>query len=345
MSYAVLQRVALPLIVFIAVSAVGLLLRAWVLRLLHRWSRKTQPATADIVLDAVRIPSFLWIAAIGLYFAVGTSDLPKDDIGYTFKILHILLILSLTIVAANLASRLTVYSIRMAEIPLQATGLTQGVIKVVVITIGVLILLETLGISITPILTALGVGGLAVALALQDTLGNLFAGVHILMERSVRVGDFVKLETGQEGCVADIGWRTTRVQLQPNTMVIIPNSKLAQSVVTNYDLPEKRMAIQIPVGVSYAADPDRVERILIEETTRAAKEVPGLLADPPPVVRLIPGFGDSSLDFTLVCHVEGYEAQNLVLHELRKRIFNRFKQEGIEIPFPTRTVYMKRDEP
>ena len=344
MSYAVLQRVALPLIVFIAGSAVGLLLRAWALRLLHRWSRKTQPATADIVLDAVRIPSFLWIAAIGLYFAVGTSDLPKDDIGYTFKILHILLILSLTIVAANLASRLTVYSIRKAEIPLQATGLTQGVIKVVVITIGVLILLETLGISITPILTALGVGGLAVALALQDTLGNLFAGVHILMERSIRIGDFVKLETGQEGCVADIGWRTTRVQLQPNTMVIIPNSKLAQSVVTNYDLPEKRMAIQIPVRVGHAADPDRVERVLIEEMARAAKEVPGLLSDPPPVVQFIPGCGDYSLDFTLVCQVQQYEAQAPVQHELRKRIFKRFKKEGIEIPFPTRTVYTKRDE-
>jgi len=344
MSYDVLKHVALPLIVFVGVVGVGLLLRAWGLKILARWSRKSPTAMADIVLHAVRWPSLLWLAAIGLYFAIGTSELPKDDIGYAFKLLHVLLILSLTFVAANLASRLTVYSIRKAEIPLQATGLTQGVIKVVVVTIGVLILLETLGISITPILTALGVGGLAVALALQDTLGNLFAGVHILVEKSIRVGDFVKLETGQEGCVADIGWRTTRVQLQPNTMVIIPNSKLAQSVVTNYDLPEKQMAIQIPIGVSYSADPDRVERVLIEETTRAANEVPGLLADPAPVVRLIPGFGNSSLDFTLTCNVERYEAQNLVLHELRKRIFKRFQQEGIEIPFPTRTVYMKPEE-
>jgi len=344
MSYNVLKHVALPLIVFIGVMAAGLLLRAWGLNILARWSRKSPTATADIILHAVRWPSLLWLAAIGLYFAIGTSELPKDDIGYAFKLLHVLLILSLTFVAANLASRLTVYSIRKAEIPLQATGLTQGVIKVAVITIGVLILLETLGISITPILTALGVGGLAVALALQDTLGNLFAGVHILMEKSVRVGDFIRLETGQEGCVADIGWRTTRVRMAPNNVVIIPNSKLAQSVVTNYDLPGKQMAVQLPIRVSYASDPERVERVLIDEATRAVKEVRGMLRDPGPTVQFIPGFGDSSLDFTLTCQVEQYESQGPVMHELRKRIFKRFQQEGIEIPFPTRTVYMKPDE-
>lgn len=345
MSYAVLQRAALPLIIFVAASAVGLLLRGWALRLLHRWSRKARPATADIILQGVRIPSFLWIAAIGLYLAVGASELPREDIGYAFTLLHVLLILSLTVVAANLASRLTVYSIRKAEIPIQATGLTQVVIKIFVITTGVLILLGTLGISITPLLTALGVGGLAVALALQDTLGNLFAGVHILMEKSVRVGDFVKLETGQEGYVVDIGWRSTRLRMLPNNLVIIPNAKLAQSVVTNFYLPQQPMSLQIPVSVSYASDPEQVERVLVEEATACAKEIKGMLSDPAPFVRFIPGFGQSSLDFTLICQVKEFTDQYLAQHELRKRIFKRFKLEGIEIPFPIRTIYMKRDEP
>jgi small-conductance mechanosensitive channel len=200
-----------------------------------------------------------------------------------------------------------------------------------------------LGISITPLITALGVGGLAVALALQDTLANLFAGIHILVEKSIRVGDFIRLETGQEGYVQDITWRTTRVRMLPNNIVVIPNSKLSQSVVTNYYLPEKRMSVLIPVGVSYQSDPDQVERILVEEAAKAVGEVPGLLGDPAPFVRFIPGFGESSLDFTLVCQVAEFTDQYPAQHELRKRIFRRFRHEGIEIPFPQRVVHVREE--
>lgn len=164
------------------------------------------------------------------------------------------------------------------------------------------------------------------------------------MEKSVRIGDFVKLESGQEGYVADIGWRTTRVRMLPNNIVIIPNAKLAQSVVTNYYLPEQRMSLLIPISVSYNADPDEVEKILVEEATKGAQDISGLLSDPAPFVRFIPGFGDFSLDFTLICQVKEFTDQYLAQHELRKRILRRFKQEGIEIPFPIRTIYLKSDE-
>jgi small-conductance mechanosensitive channel len=133
--------------------------------------------------------------------------------------------------------------------------------------------------------------------------------------------------------------------MRPNNMVIIPNNKLAQSIVTNYSLPEKQMALLIPVSVSYDSDPDRVEKVLVEEVIEGAKEIPGLLAYPEPLVRLIPGLGESSLDFTLVCHIKGYEDQPLVQHELTKRILKRFRKEGIEIPFPIRTVYLKSEKP
>jgi len=183
-----------------------------------------------------------------------------------------------------------------------------------------------------------------VVLALQDTLSNLFAGVHILMEKPLRVGDYVKLESGQEGYVTDVGWRTTRIRMLPNNMIIVPNAKLAQSIVTNYYLPEQRMALLVPISVSYDSDPEHVERILVEEVSRAAGEVPGLLADPAPFVRFIPGFGDSSLDFTLICQVREFVDQYLAQHELRKRIFRRFRQEGIEIPFPQRVVHVRDGE-
>lgn len=127
-------------------------------------------------------------------------------------------------------------------------------------------------------------------------------------------------------------------------MVIVPNSKLSQSIVTNYHLPEPRTSFQLRVSVSYNADPEVVERVLLEEAAQAVKEVPGLLSQPEPAVRFLPGFGASSLDFSVNFHVRDFLDQYLVQHELNKRIFKRFKREGIEIPFPTRTVYVKKEQ-
>ena len=342
MSYAEIDHIALSGLIFVGATSAALLLRWWGLRTIEQWSRRTETRLDDFVLEAVRLPSVFWAIAAGLYAAVGVSNLPEKSVSFTFNALHILVALTVMFILANLLPRFFIYSARKAEIPIPASGLSQVVIKGVVIATGVLILLGTLGISITPLLTALGVGGLAVALALQDTLGNLFAGVHILMEKSIRIGDFVRLESGQEGYVADIGWRTTRVRLLPNNMVIIPNSKLAQSIVTNYCLPETRMSLLIPISVSYDSDPEKVEKILIEEAVMGAKEIPGMLSDPAPFVRFIPGFGDSSLDFTLICQVKEFVDQYLAQHEMRKRIFKRFRNEGIRIPYPARTVYLKR---
>jgi small-conductance mechanosensitive channel len=253
-------------------------------------------------------------------------------------------ILSVTLVLATVLSRLTVRYAERARLEIPVTGLSQAVVRWIVLVVGFIVLLNSLGIPVAPLLTALGVGGLAVALALQDTLSNLFAGIHILIEKPIRIGDYIKLHTGEEGYVQDISWRTTRIRMLPNNLVIIPNSTLARSIITNYYLPEKRMALLIPVSVSYDSDPEVVERILVEETLRAAGEVQGLLVDPPPFVRFIPGFGDFSLNFTLICQVEEFVDQYLVQHELRKRIFRRFRQEGIEIPFPQRVVHLRGDQ-
>jgi small-conductance mechanosensitive channel len=188
------------------------------------------------------------------------------------------------------------------------------------------------------------VGGLAVALALQDTLSNLFAGIHIIIEKTIKVGDYIKLESGQEGLVDDISWRTTRINMRPNNMVIIPNAKLARNIVVNYNLPQKWMAATVEVGVSYSSDPEEIERVLLEIASEAVGVIPGLLADPAPYVRFMPGFGHSSLDFTAFLFVKEFTDQPTVQHEMRKRIFKRFRVEGIEIPFPQRTVHIRKED-
>ncbi|RJQ22638.1 MAG: mechanosensitive ion channel family protein [Nitrospiraceae bacterium] len=325
-----------------SVSAVILLfVRAIAFKVLHKWAAGTETKIDDTIIASFKTPSVFWCIAIGLYMGIAVSELPERYVVYLSKVINIIIVFSITIAAANLAGKIFKEYVRKTGLPIPTTGLAYGILKGTVFAIGFLIILSLMGISITPLITALGIGGLAVALALQDTLANLFAGIHVLVERSIRVGDFIKLETGQEGYVEDITWRTTRVRMLPNNMVVIPNSKLSQSIVTNYYLPEKRMALLIPISVSYSSDPERVEKILVEEAENAVGEVPGLLGDPVPFVRFIPGFGASSLDFTLICQVGEFVDQYLVQHELRKRILKRFREEGIEIPFPQRTLHLR----
>jgi small-conductance mechanosensitive channel len=341
---AILQSLLTPALIAAVSSSVLFGIRAVALRVVHRWADRTKTKLDDAVFAALRTPSIFWVVAIGIYIGVTFSDLPQKQAALVGTTIHILVILSITIAAANLSGDVFRNYVQRLDLAIPATGLADGIVKGAIYIIGFLIVLSLLGISIAPLLTALGVGGLAVALALQDTLANLFAGIHILVERSIRVGDFVRLETGQEGYVQDITWRTTRVRMLPNNMVVIPNRKLAQSVVTNYYLPDRAMAVQIPVGVSYDQDPETVERMLIEEAQKAAAEVPGMLADPAPAVRLA-GFGESSIDFVIVCTVREFSDQYPVQSEVRKRVFKRFRAGGIEIPYPQRTVHVREEKP
>jgi len=342
-----LREFIIPAAITIAVIIVMLILRGAAFKLLRRGAARTKSNIDDVMLKAVKTPSIYWSVAIGLYVGVAVSTLPLRYVNYITKGIYVLIIISITLVAANLSGRIFESYISRSKVPMPTTGLTYAIIKGVILVVGFLIVLSLLGISITPLLTALGVGGLAVALALQDSLTNFFAGLHVLLERSVRVGDFIKLESGEQGYVKDITWRTTRIRMLGNNEVIIPNSKLSQSIVTNYYLPEKSMSLLINVGVSYDSDPEHVERVLTEVAMSALGEIPGLVGAPEagdPFVRFIPGFGESSLDFTLICKVREFVDQYLVQHELRKRIFARFRAEGIEIPYPQRTVYVREDK-
>ncbi len=339
------QKIIVELLI---ATAVWLLSSAWLLwlrriglRALTRLTRTTEGKLDDLALPAFRFPSLLWCLVLGVYIGLTAGPaIPPRIEQLVNDALVIVLILSVTIAVGRfLAASLASYADRLG-LEVAVTGLTTALVKGVVYLCGALVLLNTLGISITPILTTLGVGGLAVALALQGSLANLFAGIHILVEKPIHVGDYIKLESGQEGYVVDIGWRTTRIRVLANNMVVVPNAKLAESIVTNYHLPEKRMSVLIPISVSYESDPTRIEAILVEEAIFAIGHVPGLLAEPAAFVRFIPGFGESSLDFTLIVQVNEFVDQYLVQHELRKRIFARFQKEGIEIPFPQRVVHL-----
>jgi small-conductance mechanosensitive channel len=221
-------------------------------------------------------------------------------------------------------------------------SLLAAALRIVVILTGALVIFQSLGVSVTPFVTALGIGGLAVALALQDTLANLFAGIHILASGQVRRGDYVKLDSGEEGYVDDITWRNTSIRMLANNTVIVPNTKLASSTVVNYYRPAKELSVRVPVGVSYESDLERVEQVTLEVAHEALREVPGGVADFKPWV-LFTAFADFSVNLLVVLRVREYVDQYLMIHEFVKRLHRRYAEEGIVIPFPIRTVHLKGD--
>jgi len=334
-------RLVMPLCLLVGTVIAGYLVKRLVFRALQRWGEKTSTHVHTVMIHSLKGPIIIWSLILGIYFATESLDFTDRSTRLIERTLVILTIVSLTLMAARLTGNLIRHYGTRVQGVMPVTTLTQNLAQLFVVLVGALILLRHFGVSITPILTAFGVGGLAVALALQDTLSNLFAGFYITVAGQVRLGDYIKLNTGEEGYVSDISWRSTIIRGLGNNLIIIPNSKLAQAIVTNYYLPERRMALNIPVGVSYDSDPDRVEQVLLEEAQNAAGTVSGLLAEPAPVVRLMPGFGDSTLNFTLTCQVSEFVDQFPVQHELRKRILKRFQKEGIEMPFPTRVVYVR----
>jgi small-conductance mechanosensitive channel len=210
------------------------------------------------------------------------------------------------------------------------------------VVLGVVWLLKVVfDLSLTPILTTLGVGGLAVALALQDTLSNLFAGFYVSLSGLVRIGDYIKLNSGEEGYVTDITWRCTTMRTVGYNLVVVPNSKLGQAIYTNYFLPEPRMMMSVSFGVGYDSDIDRVEAILLDAARSAVGSLPGLLGDPEPFIRFNPGPGDWALVFQVNFHVTKYSDQFFVQSEMRKLLFKRLQKEGIDIPFPTQTLRLE----
>src|ERR1019366_323232 len=309
--------------------------------LLRPWAARSKGPTAQIVVNALKGPFMIWVLILGTHLAMQSSDLHPRATLWIGRGLLALWIMSLTIIGSRLAGGLIRFHGSGIPGALPVTTLTQTLAQLAVVILGLLVLLNLWGVSITPILTALGVGGLAVALALQDTLSNLFGGVYVAVAGQVRLGGYVKLNTGEEGYVTDIGWRCTTFRALANNLVIVPNAKLAQAIVTNYYLPEKRMSASFAVTVGYECDPDAVEKVLAEVLTQAAGEVPGMLAEPAPSAAFDPGFGEAGVGVTGTLDVAEVASQFPVRTELRKRVLRRFRAEGIGIPYPSRTVYLR----
>jgi small-conductance mechanosensitive channel len=302
-----------------------------------RVARKAHRAWVACGYRALRPRLPLWgaVAAAWLAFAYWPVASPTRVVAG--RLLFVTAAASVTFAAAGFASSLLENYPSAIDRVVPTTSLTRNIAWSVVATIGLLVILNALGLSIAPMLTALGVGGLAVALALQEPLANVFAGLFVSLAGQIRVGDYVRLDGGQEGYVIDFSWRSTRLRMLANNVVIVPNAKLAQAIVVNHDLPAAELAVLVEVGVDYGSNLQHVERVTCEVGRDVMREVLGGVPEFQPFIRYHT-FADSSINFTAILRARTFVDQYLVRHEFVKRLHERFGREGIVIPFPIRTI-------
>jgi len=335
-----ITQLVLPLAFLAGGFVVGLIFEKIILTKLRKMAEKTKWEGDEILIAALRGKMLFWFIIAGIYGAILNVPVSPNTFNALKKILLIIFVASVTLVLARIAVGFVNSYTKKVKGVTPLTSIFTNITNIVVFVVGMLIILQSLGISITPMLTALGVGGLAVALALQDTLSNLFSGVHIIASGQVKPGDYVKLDSGERGYVTDIAWRNTTIRALPNNMIIVPNSKMASAIITNYCQPEKEMSVYIEVGVSYDSDLGKVENVTSEVAKEVLSEMQGGISEFEPFIRYHT-FGDFSINFTVILRTREFINQYIIKHEFIKKLHARYKKEGIDIPFPIRTVYME----
>jgi small-conductance mechanosensitive channel len=326
-------------LIILVVTLVGVLVRVVLVAWMERSAKRTQNIYDDIIVNAFRRRTIVSFFLFSVYLALPELPLKQRVIDPAQTFVFGLLIAIATMATSKILSSAVTRYASSTGTGLGGTTLIKYIIRFFVYAIGIIALFTLFEIPLAPYIAAFGVGGLAVALAFQDTLANLFAGIYITLSQQIRIGDYIELSSKEEGFVTDIGWRTTSIRTMQNNIIIIPNKKLGDAIITNYHLPETRLSIEVAVGVSYDCDPYRVEEVLLDEAARAAGVVDGVMADPPAVVRF-QQFADSSLNFKMFMSVNDFSFKFSARHEMMKRIYRRFRQEGIEIPFPIRTIHL-----
>jgi small-conductance mechanosensitive channel len=326
-------RYAYPLAAFAVALLILLIARSLLTKWLYANSRG-EGAMGYIAIETLRFPSILWCVAAAVQFGLEISIIPPKYTGRASTAITAFLIMSFSMVLASASVRALAMHGKRKGVALAQSGLPRTLIRVLIFTCGAAAVLALYGVKITALLTALGIGGLAVALALQDTLANFFAGIHILIEEPIALGSFIQLSSGEEGVVTDIGWRTTRVRNGANNVIVIPNTKITSGILTNYNLPEVRLAAEVAVIAGYGADPDQVRLIALEETRRCG----GVLASPEPQVLFNPGVTPTHLQFTVTFWAPDFSRKGPLQSEVRLRIYRRLRAEGVPVPQPSQRM-------
>lgn len=321
---------------------VGLIMHKLVIPLFSKLAARTTIKSDDLIIKTIRKWVIPWFLALGLFLGLRRLDLESHFYTWLENGLLIFYIFSATLITARIVSGMMSIKASGTDTVIPSSSIVGNIVRAIIYIVGLLIILNSQGISITPMLTALGVGGLAVALALQNTLANLFAGLQLIASGKLNHGDFIRLSSGEDGFIEDITWRSTTIKAMSDHIIIVPNSKLADMIVSNYYLPLNELSFLVEVGVSYDSDLDHVERVTKEVIKETLNDMEGGVKDFEPIIRFY-AFADSSINLKCILRVDDYSAQFAIKSEFIKRLHRRYNKEGINIPFPIRTVLMKQE--
>jgi small-conductance mechanosensitive channel len=302
-------------------------------------TKKTKTKIDDIAVRRITAPLAVFVIFLGVYFALKYLSYLSKYQSWVHGIFFVVISLLVSWFIAGLLSAFIGKWLQVHKRYEKTPQLLNKVVVIIVYLIALIIILSYFDVEITPLITALGVGGLAVGLALQNTLSNFFAGLHIISDQPIKVGDFIQLIDGDlSGYVEDIGWRSTRIRTLPNSFVIVPNAKLAESTLINNSMPVQEMGLAIPVGVAYESDLDKVEKVTVDVAKKIQKKVKGAVKDFKPFIRYNE-FADSNINFSVILRIENYVDKYFVKHEFMKALKKRYDKEKIEIAWPVRKVY------
>ncbi|MCB9495872.1 MAG: mechanosensitive ion channel family protein [Fibrobacteria bacterium] len=332
---------ALPLSWVLGGWIVGWILERVIVGRLRSMARRTSWKGDDLLVDGVRGLVRFAFLILGIHMAILQMPIGGGVSSILGKGVVIASILLGTVLVSRIATGAVAMYTSRVEGVLPSTSIFLTLTRVAIFVLGVLISLQSIGISIAPLLTALGVGGLATALALQPTLSNLFSGIQILASRAIKPGDFVRLDSGEEGYVQDISWRIAVIRTVANNLILVPNAKLADAVVTNYHATDSQLALVIPVGIAYDTDLEKMERVTLEVAREIQTQVAGGVEDFEPLIRYSE-LADSSVNLKVILRVREWGDQSPVRSEFLRRILLAYAREGIEIPFPQRVIHNAR---
>jgi small-conductance mechanosensitive channel len=307
---------------------------------------RTSTTLDDTIVRAIGRPVYLIFLVSGAILALRHL---YPDLGYRsygYKEFSVVVLGLLVTYALNRLVNNVVRWYEMDRAPNQGShgqvfGFVGTMISVVLWGLALLLLMKYFGVDVSAMLAGLGIAGVAVAFALQNTLSGLFSALYLAVDKPVRPGDFVQLDDGTEGVVRDVTMRSTRIRTRSNNIVIVPNTRLADMVITNYYLPEKAVRAQVNFAVAYDSDLDQVEKV----TKEVARKVVGKHANGDvgePVVRYRE-FGDSAITADVIVRVDNFDDQMVVVHELVQAMNTRFAKEGISMPYPQRDVHLIKD--
>ncbi len=306
-------------------------------------TRKTKTTLDDKLVQKSSRPLTILAFLLSLKFVLEEIVLTKNTMLISTNIIYTLLIIVIAylayivvdIVIINAIKKLTAKT--KSNVDDSLISLMSSVLKTALVVVCLLYILDLWGIQIGPLLAGLGIAGLAVALALQPILSNIFSGAAMIFDRSISVGDLVYLDADTKGKIEKIGLRSTKIKTFDNEWIIVPNNKLSESNIQNVALPEPKSRTVIPFGVAYGSDIEKVKKIVLKEI----KSLKHLEKDPEPTVKFLE-MADSSLNFKAYFYVDSFENRFNAIDEANTKIYNALTKNKIEIPFPQLDVNLKK---